>query len=267
MAQSGFYGYNGPCALLHEPKSNEREYLMKKSIIAATVFLTIAACVSAATYEGMASARQAQNQAQSQAAAASEKETEAVSVESTEQTDQAAQTAQTAQADATVLSRGETEAPASMYGELVKWGEVNGLIPRGTTFEVRDLYTGKTFSITRTYGTNHIDGEATAISDSEIIKSIWGGFTWERRPVIVTFNGQSIAASMAAMPHAGLDSEPADATVSNRSDGYGSGTNLDAVKDNGMDGVIDIHFLGSTRHLDGETDPRHQAAIQTSAGN
>ncbi|HSN58786.1 MAG TPA: hypothetical protein VLR72_04930, partial [Clostridiaceae bacterium] len=167
-----------------------------------------------------------------------------MSVESTEQTDQA-------QAEATVLSRGETEAPASMYGELVKWGEVNGLIPRGTTFEVRDLYTGKTFSITRTYGTNHIDGEATAISDSEIIKSIWGGFTWERRPVIVTFNGQSLAASMAAMPHAGLDSEPADATVSNRSDSYGTGTNLDAVKNNGMDGVIDIHFLGSTRHLDG----------------
>lgn len=226
---------------------------MKKSIIAAAVFLTIAACVSAATYEGMASARQAE----SQAAAVIEKETEAVAVESTAQ----------AQPEATVLSRGETEAPASMYGELVKWGEADVLIPRGTTFEVRDLYTGKTFSITRTYGTNHIDGEATAISDSEIIKSIWGGFTWERRPVIVTFNGQSIAASMSAMPHAGLDSEPADATVSNRSDGYGTGTNLDAVKDNGMDGVIDIHFLGSTRHVDGETDPRHQAAIQTSAGN
>lgn len=234
---------------------------MKKSIIAAAVFLTISACVSAATYEGMASARQAQSQ--TAAVNEQEKKTEAVPVEPAQQADQTAQ----AEAETTVLSRGETEAPKSMYGELVKWGEVNGLIPRGTTFEVRDLYTGKTFSITRTYGTNHIDGEATSISDSEIIKSIWGGFTWERRPVIVTFNGQSIAASMAAMPHAGLDSEPAEATVSNRSDGYGTGTNLDAVKDNGMDGVIDIHFLGSTRHLDGETDPRHQAAIQVAAGN
>ncbi|MBP1743734.1 MAG: hypothetical protein H6Q58_712 [Firmicutes bacterium] len=224
---------------------------MKKTIIAAAVFLAISACVSAAAHEGLVSAKHAQ----SQTAAVSEQEPAAVPVEAVEA------------AEATVLSRGESEAAAPMYGELLKWGEANGLIPRGTTFQVRDLYTGKTFSITRTYGTNHIDGEATTISDSEAIKSIWGGFTWERRPVIVTFNGQSIAASMSAMPHAGLDSKPADATVSNRSDGYGTGTNLDAVKDNGMDGVVDIHFLGSTRHLDGEADPRHQAAIQTAAGN
>lgn len=229
---------------------------MKKSIIAAALFLTVSACVPVAAHESMAAAKLAQ----SQTAAVNKTVTAATVMNSAEQAAQAP--AQTA-----VMSRGESAANAPIYGELLKWSDVNSMIPRQTTFQVRDLYTGKTFSIIRTYGTNHIDGEAASLSDCEIIKSIWGGFTWERRPVVVTFSGRSIAASMSAMPHAGLDSQPADATVSNRSDGYGTGTNLDAVKNNGMDGVIDIHFLGSTRHLDGEPDPRHQAAIQVAAGN
>lgn len=152
------------------------------------------------------------------------------------------------------------------YGELVSWKESNNLIPRGTTVKVTDLGTGKTFSIKRTFGTNHLDGEAPSIDDTKIIKSIWGGFSWERRPVIVTINGKNIAASMSAMPHAGLDSEPSESTVSNRSDGYGRGVNLDVIKNNGMDGVIDIHFLNSTRHKDNKPDPEHQAAILEAAG-
>lgn len=228
---------------------------MKKSIIAAALFLTISACVPVAAHDSLAAAKLAQ----SQSAAVNEKANAATAVEPVEQVAQA--TEQT-----TVLSRGESTANSPKYGELLKWSDVNRMIPRQTTIQVKDLYTGKTFSITRTYGTNHIDGEATTLSDTEIIKSIWGGFTWERRPVIVTYNGQSIAASMAAMPHAGLDAQPAETTVSNRSDGYGTGTNLDAIKNNDMDGVIDIHFVGSTRHLDNKPDPRHQAAIQVAAG-
>jgi hypothetical protein len=104
------------------------------------------------------------------------------------------------------------------------------------------------------------------MSDTNIIKSIWGGFSWTRRPVIVSFNGRKIAASMTAMPHAGVDSAPAVSTVSNRSGDYGTGENLDAIKKNGMDGVIDIHFLNSTRHKDNKPDPEHQAAILKAAG-
>jgi len=152
------------------------------------------------------------------------------------------------------------------YGELVSWKESNNLIPRGTTVKVTDLETGKTFNIKRTFGTNHLDGESPSVADTDIIKSIWGGFSWERRPVLVTINGKSIAASMSAMPHAGIDSEPSEATVSNRSDDYGRGVNLDDIKNNGMDGVIDIHFLNSTRHKDNKPDPEHQAAILKAAG-
>jgi uncharacterized protein YxeA len=159
-----------------------------------------------------------------------------------------------------------TTSNSSKYGELLTWNQVNNLISIGSTIQVTDLSTGKTFNIKRTFGTNHIDGEAPTISDTNVIKSIWGGFSWARRPVIVSINGRKLAASMTAMPHAGVDSAPAVATVGNRSDGYGTGENLDAVKNNGMSGVVDIHFLNSTRHKDNKPDPQHQAAILKAAG-
>ncbi|GAA0730185.1 hypothetical protein GCM10008905_31170 [Clostridium malenominatum] len=163
-------------------------------------------------------------------------------------------------------SNTSNNANASKYGELLDWKQVQSIIPISTNVRVTDLGTGKYFNIKRTFGTNHIDGEALTISDTNIIKSIWGGFSWVRRPVIININGRKIAASMTAMPHAGVDSAPAVTTVSNRSGGYGTGENLDAVKNNGMSGVIDIHFLNSTRHKDNRQDPQHQAAILKAAG-
>ncbi|ERI94655.1 hypothetical protein HMPREF1982_00792 [Clostridiales bacterium oral taxon 876 str. F0540] len=136
----------------------------------------------------------------------------------------------------------------------------------GTVAEVKDFYTGKTFMVKRTMGTNHADSEALTKKDTDIIKSIWGGFSWNRRPVILTIGGKRYAASMSAMPHAGLDSAPAYAVINNRSEGYGTGQNLDVIKGNGMDGHFDIHFLNSTRHKDGQEDPQHQAALLVAAG-
>ena len=106
-------------------------------------------------------------------------------------------------------------------------------------------------------------------ADTSIIKQIWGGFNWERRPVIVYIDGRRLAASMAGMPHAGKDSAPNLAYTSGLSDGYGYGQNLDAVKGNAMSGVCDLHFRGSTKHKDGTisatVDPLHQAAISIAA--
>lgn len=146
------------------------------------------------------------------------------------------------------------------------WKSGRTVFSIGTTAEVKDLYTGKTFMVQRTMGTNHADSEALTKKDTDIIKSIWGGFSWARRPVILTINGSRYAASMSAMPHAGLDSAPANAVIDNRSEGYGRGQNLDIIKGNGMDGHFDIHFLNSTRHLDNQKDPEHQAAVLKAAG-
>jgi hypothetical protein len=150
------------------------------------------------------------------------------------------------------------------------WSEAQYIFPRGMVAQVEDVYTGRVFNIKRTFGTNHADCEALNKEDTEIIKEIWGGFSWERRPIIVNIEGRRIAASMAAMPHAGRDSAPALAVAKNLSAGYGTGQNLDVVKNNGMDGVFDVHFLGSKRHKDGKVqavvDPQHQQAVEIASG-
>lgn len=155
--------------------------------------------------------------------------------------------------------------PKSKIETLDWWKQAQKVFPRGATATVQDVYTGKTFKVVRTMGTNHADSEAASSSDTKIIKSIWGGFSWTRRPVIVIIGERRLAASMTAMPHAGLDSLPAYSQVKNRSGGYGSGQNLDVVKHNDMDGHFDIHFLNSTRHKDGQADPQHQAMIKVAA--
>ncbi|KYH30383.1 MULTISPECIES: hypothetical protein [Clostridium] len=149
--------------------------------------------------------------------------------------------------------------------EILDWKIAKNVFSINTIAEVTDVYTKKTFKVKRTMGTNHADSEALTKEDTEIIKSIWGGFSWERRPVILNIKGRRIAASMSAMPHAGIDSAPAYKIINNRSDGYGRGQNLDVIKGNGMDGHFDIHFLNSTRHKDGKKDPQHQAAVLKAA--
>lgn len=153
--------------------------------------------------------------------------------------------------------------------EVVDWSEASRILPRGGTAVIEDVYSGKRFSIKRTFGTNHADVETLTAADTAIMKQIWGGFNWQRRPVIVHVAGRRLAASMAGMPHAGKDSAPNLAYVGGRSNGYGYGQNLDAVKGNNMDGVCDLHFRGSRKHKDGRisatTDPLHQAAVSVAA--
>lgn len=141
------------------------------------------------------------------------------------------------------------------------WDEAQYLIPINCVFEVEDFYTGKKFKVKRMGGTNHADIEALNIEDAKIMKSVWNGFSWERRPVLVNINGKILAASMSNMPHAGRDDKPAMEWIENRSDGYGDGINYDTVKNNGMDGHVDLHFRNSTRHLDGKKDDKHQECI------
>jgi LysM repeat protein len=158
--------------------------------------------------------------------------------------------------------------PGEKYGELLDWWtEVRYLIPVGSNFEVVDFYTGKSFFARRTTGSNHADCETLTVQDTNKMKEIWGGsLSWVRRPVVIRYNGRKIAASMTSMPHAGNDNAPADVWSSWRSDDYGAGINFDYIKDNGIDGHFDIHFLNSTRHKDGELDSNHQASVQIAAG-
>ncbi|WP_099189180.1 peptidoglycan-binding domain-containing protein [Tepidibacter mesophilus] len=143
------------------------------------------------------------------------------------------------------------------------FSKIQYAIPRDSTFNILDIYSGNSFKAKRTYGTNHIDAETISGYDTSIFKNIFGGnWSWSKRPVIVTYNGISLPASMAGMPHAGNDNAPATAYTTWRSDDYGPGTNLDAIKNNGMHGVFDIHFLGSKTHSSNRIDNVHQQNIK-----
>ena len=72
---------------------------------------------------------------------------------------------------------------------------------------------------------------------------------------------------MAAMPHAGVDSQPANKILNKRSQGYGRGYNLDKIKNNGMDGVFDVHFLNSRTHGTNRVDANHQKAVRKAASS
>ncbi len=153
-------------------------------------------------------------------------------------------------------------ADTSKMGDLDWFSEVQYIFKRGDTAKITDVDTGRSFMLKRTFGTNHADVEPLTREDAGIIKDIWGGWSWTRRAVIVEIDGYIIAGSLAAMPHAGVDSAPAVKYVSNRSGGYGWGKNLDAVKGNGVNGVIDLHFKNSRNHNTNKVKKEHQDMVK-----
>lgn len=155
----------------------------------------------------------------------------------------------------------------SKYGEYIEWKEAQKLIPRGKDFKAIDYISGESFMLRRSVGTNHADVETLTAADTRIVKKLWGGnFSWERRPIIVEVDGRRLAASLAAMPHAGRDDLPGGKVVDNRSGNFGKGSNLDYVKGNEMHGVMDLHFLGSVGHANPTPNKAHQDAVKVAAG-
>lgn len=139
----------------------------------------------------------------------------------------------------------------------------NKVFDIGKVATVYDIDTGKTFRVKRTFGVNHADCETLTNEDTRVMKEIYGGkWSWDRRAVILDVDGVKIPASMAGMPHAGVNNKPARAYVTNRSGGFGRGTNLDTIKGNGMDGHFDIHLLNSRTHGTNRVEPKHQRMVQ-----
>ena len=111
-------------------------------------------------------------------------------------------------------------------------------IPKGATFKVKDIKTGKVFTVKRWSGGNHIDAEPATASDTAIMKKIYGHWSWRRRPVLVKYNGHVYAGSMNGMPH---------------------GTQT--IKGNNFDGHFCIHFYGSKTHGSKKVDSMHQQCV------
>lgn len=153
------------------------------------------------------------------------------------------------------------------YGEYLDWFTATQYVfSIGTKATVIDYFSGKSFNIERTIGSGHADCETLTAQDTAVMNDVFGGkWSWEDRPILLIVNGRQIAASIAGMPHAGLDAYAANINVDNRSGNYGYGPNYDYIKGNGMDGHFDVHFLGSLRHVDWQLDPTHQAMVRISA--
>lgn len=160
----------------------------------------------------------------------------------------------------------ETSGPQS--GEILDWfKEGQYVFPVGKVGTIIDPVTGKSFAIQRTMGANHADCETLTVEGTRIMREIFGGsWTWDRKALILSVDGRNYAVSASGMPHAGVDGQPYLKTVSNRSDNWGTGPNLDRISGNGMDGHFCLYFLNSIRHKDNGVDPIHQFNVLTAGG-
>jgi len=149
--------------------------------------------------------------------------------------------------------------------DAVWFGEIEFIFARGTDAVVRDIVTGRTFEVRRTFGTNHADIEPLTKRDAEIMYEIWGGHSWERRAVSVYVGGYVFAGSLTNFPHAGVDGKPPLAVVNNRSGGYGRGMNFDAIAGNGVCGHMCLHFAGSLSHGNAVSSAAHQRRVAEAA--
>lgn len=108
---------------------------------------------------------------------------------------------------------------------------------KGARFTVVDVRTGKSFRAKRFGGWYHADCEPITTYDTSIIKS-FEGFSWNRRPIWITYNGKTVAASMHTMPHMANPTES-----------------------NGFDGHFCIHLYHSKVHENSKECPRHQSCV------
>ena len=114
----------------------------------------------------------------------------------------------------------------------------NEWLPKGARFTVTDVRTGKSFRARRFGGWYHADSEPCSAYDAKIMKSL-EGYSWNRRPIWITYNGKTVAASMHTMPHM-VDPTPGD----------------------GFDGHFCIHLYNSKVHETGAECSRHQACVR-----
>ena len=135
---------------------------------------------------------------------------------------------------------GKNAANYTYKTERLDWfnGGAN-IIPRGAVFTIKDVNTGKTFKCRRWAGANHLDAEPLTAADTATMKSIYGGsWSWNRRAILVMYNGHVYAASMNGMPH---------------------GTTT--ISSNNFNGHFCVHFYKSRTHETNRVDSAHQNAV------
>ena len=125
--------------------------------------------------------------------------------------------------------------------ELLDWSVVREILPYHTPILVIDVRSGLSYTIKCFSKGDHADVEPATKADTDVILDIRGGvWSWAARPVWVTVGDHLVAASIHAMPHS-----------------------VSTIPDNGMDGHVCLHFLGSTTSSTSESYKRDlQNAVQ-----
>ena len=117
---------------------------------------------------------------------------------------------------------------------------IQTIFAKGVTATITDVATGISWQEIRKGGTNHADCQPLTAQDTANLKKAVGGkWSWDRRAVVVTINGQHYAASINCMPHGG-----------------------GSVTGNNFDGHHCVHFINSRTAGTNKVDADHQAAIQ-----
>lgn len=131
------------------------------------------------------------------------------------------------------------------FGKPLEWNKVKDEFARMDFAIVTDLETGESFRIQRRAGNRHADVQPLTREDTATMKRVYGGkWSWKRRAILVSINGQTYAASMHGMPH-------------------GAG----AIVGNNFPGHFCIHFRDSSTHRSLKPDPSHNLMIVKASGN
>lgn len=123
------------------------------------------------------------------------------------------------------------------------YGGGSGLIPIGARFEIRDVRSGITFGCVRIMGVSHLDAEPLTPEDTARMLTAYGGkWAWDRRPILLNYRGQVIAASMNGKPHG-----------------------WEVIPGNDMTGHFCVHMFGARGDGSQRVDPDHLAcAVEAS---
>ena len=123
--------------------------------------------------------------------------------------------------------------------ELIDWQTAKTLLTPNVPFTVIDVRTGISWQMTRFGGDLHADVETlTAECTANMRRAFNNVWSWEPRPVLVIYDGRTLAASINGMPH-------------------GIVTNFR----NNVNGHFCLHFFGSWAHGATTVDPRHHNAV------
>ena len=128
--------------------------------------------------------------------------------------------------------------------EYTPWSEAKNIMTIGTNALITDVYTGITYYVRSFSNGKHADVEPVTQEDTSKLKQTYGGaWSWTPRPVWVSINGRTMAASINGMPHGG-----------------------GVISGNGMNGQVCLHFKGSSTHNGNRSATRdHQQAAEVAA--